>query len=120
MMKSAMAAETLAFATGFDAGFLIRRQVDLMPCRPVPLLMLMDIRCLFDGLASNETTKEGRLMLEVVPARQSYSHGEIGYVGLVKSNDKLADDRTKSSGNGALIYAMSSRRFSHSVRDYIN
>lgn len=119
VVKSAMAAETLAFAAAFDSGFLIRRQIEIILDQDVPLLMLTDSKCLFDVLTSNKNTTEGRLMLDIFAARQAYSRREIDNIGLIKSEVNLADDLTKMKGNGALARAMQSSRLDHRAEDYI-
>lgn len=119
VVKSAMASETLAFAAAFETDFLLRRQIETVIDRHVPLLMLTDSKCLFDVLTSNKNTTEGRLMLDIFAARQSYSRREIENIGLIKSEYKLADDLTKINGNGALRRAMQTSRVDREIEDFI-
>jgi hypothetical protein len=51
--RSSMASETLAFAHGFDAAFLIRHYLERMLGRVIPLVMLTDSKALFDILTRN-------------------------------------------------------------------
>ena len=117
--RSAMAAETLAFTTAFDAGYVIRHQLQTMLQVSVPMLMLIDSKSLFDVITSNRNTEEGRLMIDIFAARQAYGRGEIDNIGLVAGEHNIADDLTKLEGNGKLFQAMNRGVIDHPIRDYI-
>ena len=85
----------------------------------IPLLMLIDSKCLFDVITSNRNTEEGRLMIDIFAARQAYGRGEIDNIGLVAGEHNIADDLTKLEGNGKLFEAMQKGYLDHPVRDYI-
>lgn len=75
--KSPMAAETLAFAAVFDAGYLLRRNIKIMFGQPLPLLVLTDSKSLFGVLTSNKQNTEARLMIDIFAARQSYHAAKL-------------------------------------------
>eukprot|EP00173_Palmaria_palmata_P004734 Plantae.Rhodophyta-Palmaria_palmata.ctg7065.p2 GENE.Plantae.Rhodophyta-Palmaria_palmata.ctg7065~~Plantae.Rhodophyta-Palmaria_palmata.ctg7065.p2 ORF type:complete len:125 (-),score=17.48 Plantae.Rhodophyta-Palmaria_palmata.ctg7065:512-886(-) len=114
-----MDSETLAFSAAFDAGFLLRRQMEIIVGRVIPMLMPTDRKCLFDVLTSNKNTTEGRLMLKFFATRQAYGRKENDNIGLIKSEVNLADDLTKIKGNGALRNAMKTSTLYHDIEDYI-
>lgn len=63
VVKNAMDSRTLAFAASFDAGFLIRRLMEIILGRGIPMSMLTDSKCLFDVLTSTRTRPSGDLCL---------------------------------------------------------
>lgn len=119
VVKSAIDNETMALAAAFDSGFLIRKQVEPMFGQSIPLFMLTDTKCLFDVLTSNKNTTEVCLVLVVFASRQSSTRREIDNIGLIRSEDNLADDLSKAEGNSALLSAMRSSQLNHNVVDYI-
>lgn len=112
-----MAAETIAFAAAFDASFTMRRQIDVMLGKSIPLLLLTDSKWL-DLLTSNKSISRGRPMLDIFAARQGYSHREIDNIGLIRSEVNLADELTMMNGNRKLSAAMETNRLTHDVEDY--
>lgn len=117
--RSAMASETLAFVAGFDTGFTIRAQISEILQLDLPLLIYTDSKCLFDVMTTAKKTTEGRLMINIFAARQSYRRGEINNICLIRSNDNLADDLTKLEGNGLLLQVMHHGYHNPQVVDYI-
>lgn len=79
--RSATAAESLAFAAAFDAAFALWHHLQLLPQQSVPLLMLTDLKSLFDLLTSRKTTIEGWLMSDLFVARQAYRRKEVDNFG---------------------------------------
>lgn len=119
VVQSATGSETLAFVAAFDSVFLLRRQIEIMTGQDVSLLMLTDSRCIFDVSTSNKNTTEGRLMINIFPARQSYSRLVIDNIGLIKGELYLAEDLTNINVDGALRRAMAASRLDHRIEDFI-
>jgi hypothetical protein len=119
VVRSAMAAETLAFTAAFDAAFSVRDQLEKVLKRNVPITMYTDSNALFDVLASNRTTTEARLMIDLSATRQSYNRFEIQSVGLIRSEFNPADALTKQEPNDALYKALTTGKISHPVELFI-
>jgi Reverse transcriptase (RNA-dependent DNA polymerase) len=66
VVRSAMAAETLAFTAAFDAAFSVRDRLEKVLKRNVPITMYTDSKALYDVLNSNRATTEARLMIDLL------------------------------------------------------
>lgn len=117
--RSAMASETLAFAAAFDAGYTIRRQLEHILARQVPLIMLTDSKSLYDILTGNKRSRELRLMVDLAASREAYDKSEIDVIGLVRSESNYADDLTKLKGNGLLKELMRTGKIQQPVAEYV-
>jgi hypothetical protein len=67
-----MAAETLAFVDAFDNSFILRHELARMVGMDLPLLMMMDIRALFDVITRARYATEWRLMVDIAASREAY------------------------------------------------
>jgi hypothetical protein len=81
--------------------------------------MMTDSKSLFDITTTQKRTIEGRLMVDVFAARQSFKRGEIDTIALIRSEFNLADDLTKLKWIGALLRAMRSCIIQHPIVDFI-
>ena len=97
-----MAAETLGFTQGFDAGYTLKAQLEHILQKTIPLILFTDSKILYDVLTGNKATTEARLMVDLAAARQSYHRREIDAIGLISSADNYADDLSKLRGNQRL------------------
>jgi hypothetical protein len=99
--RSSLAAETMAFADTFDASFALKHDLESMIGNPIPLLLLTDIRPLFDILVCAKYTTEKRLMIEIAAAREGFNGRDITKVCLIGSEHHIVDAMTKLSSNSA-------------------
>jgi hypothetical protein len=81
--------------------------------------MMTDSKSLFDIMTTQKRTTEGRLMIDVFSARQSFKRGEIDDIALIRSEFNLADHLTTLKGNGALLRAVRSCRIQPPIVDFI-
>jgi hypothetical protein len=114
-----MAAETLAFADGFDCGFVLREELKRMLGQHIPLLMLTDSAALFDAITRRKRTSEGRLMLDIYAAGEAYRRGEMDNIALIRTQYNIADAMTKTQGNDALLRVLQTHRIDHPVVQYV-
>jgi hypothetical protein len=117
--RSSMAAETLAFADGFDCAFTLREELKRLLGKHVPMLMLTDSAGLFDAITRHNRTSEGRLMLDIYAARESYRNREMDNIALIRSQHNIADAMTKVRGNSALLDLLRAHRIEHPVARYV-
>lgn len=89
-----MGAEVLAFADGFDYGYLLQHVVQRMIGSAIPLKMFTDSDSLFKTIVQSTTTTERRLMIDIEAAREAYGRQEISDVGWIRSEDNPADGLT--------------------------
>jgi len=102
VVHSIMAGEVYAFTAAFDEAFIIRYDLERLYGRHIPINIFTDSKQLFDVVTKGSHPTEKRLMVDVAAARQAYARHDISNVGLIASNDNLADPLTKAHGCGAL------------------
>ncbi|KAK2002410.1 hypothetical protein LX36DRAFT_730293 [Colletotrichum falcatum] len=91
---------------GADITHAIRTTLALITERlaipPIPTVIYTDLYLLYECLVKLSTTKEKRLMIDVMALRQSYERREIHEIRWIHGSDNPADGFTKSSPNSAL------------------
>ena len=90
-----------AFAAGFDRAYILRHDLQMIFKKRIPLHMFMDSLQIFDVIMKGSSTTERQLMIDIAYARQFYNRDEISHVGLVSSENNLADGLTKEYPNDA-------------------
>ena len=78
---------------------MIVRQLDI----PLPLTIIYtDSYSLYECLVKLRTTKEKRLMIDIIALRQSYERRELTEVRWINGQDNPADVMTKATSNKIL------------------
>ena len=78
---------------------LITEQLKL---QPIPVIICTDSFSLYECMAKLGTTKEERLMIDIMAIRQSYERRELSEIRWINGNSNPADAMTKSNANLAL------------------
>ena len=68
----------------------------------IPLILCVDSKSLYDCLIKLGTTKEKRLMIDIICIRQSYERREITEILWIAGNKNPADAMTKEKPCDAL------------------
>ncbi|KAM4067969.1 polyprotein [Hirsutella rhossiliensis] len=104
--RSVLASEIYGMTDGFDISLAIattlRMITDRLNLPPIPLIVCVDSYSLYECIVKLGTTKEKRLMIDIMALRQSYERREILEVRWINGNDNPADAMTKASPNKAL------------------
>ena len=105
--RSVLASELYAMVHGVDIGIAIKATIDniirqLAILNPIPLIVCTDSRSLYDCLVKLGTTREKRLMIDIMSLRQSYEQREITEVRWIDGKDNPADSMTKNTPCTAL------------------
>ena len=104
--RSVLASEIYGMVNGFDIGIAIattlRMVTEQLRLPAIPLVVCTDSYSLYECLVKLGTTKEKRLMIEIMALRQSYERREITEIRWINSDDNPADAFTKASLNRAL------------------
>jgi len=100
--RSVLASELYAMAHGFDIGAAIKATVEQLLQIELPLVLCTDSRSLYDCLVKLGTTREKRLMVDIMCLRQSYERREITEVKWIDGKSNPADSMTKSKATTAL------------------
>ncbi|KAF1937740.1 hypothetical protein EJ02DRAFT_411729 [Clathrospora elynae] len=104
--RSVLASEIYGMVNGFDMGIAIATTLRMITERlglaAVPLVICTDSYSLYECLVKLGTTKEKRLMIDIMALRQSYERREITEIRWINGEDNPADAFTKASPNRAL------------------
>ncbi|KAK2002139.1 hypothetical protein LX36DRAFT_652632, partial [Colletotrichum falcatum] len=104
--RSVLASEIYAMVAGVDIAYAIRTTLALITERlaipSIPTVICTDSYSLYECLVKLGTTKEKRLMIDIMALRQSYERREIHEIRWIHGSDNPADSFTKSSPNSAL------------------
>ncbi|KAF1934948.1 hypothetical protein EJ02DRAFT_362601 [Clathrospora elynae] len=104
--RSVLASKIYGMVNGFDIGIAIATTLWIITERlglaAVPLVICTDSYSLYKCLVKLGTTKEKRLMIDIMALRQSYERREITEIRWINGEDNPADAFTKASPNRAL------------------
>ena len=78
--RSVLASELYSIAYGFDMGTLVKSIIDRVLEMELLLVVCTDSKSLYECLVKLGTTREKRLMIDVMCLRQAYERREIAEV----------------------------------------
>ncbi|KJZ68526.1 hypothetical protein HIM_12081 [Hirsutella minnesotensis 3608] len=121
--RSVLASEIYGMVQGFDMAIVIAttlqaivKQLDLPP---TPLIVCTDSYSLYECLVKLGTTKEKRLMIDIMALRQSYEQREMAEIRWINGDDNPADAMTKAAPNRALERLIETNRLTVRVEGYV-
>jgi hypothetical protein len=104
--RSVLASEICAMADGADAGISFNTTINIILAKlnitKIPIIICTDSFSLYECLVKLGTTKEKRLMIDIMSLRQAYERQEIFEVRWIHGDDNPADAITKGIPNKAL------------------
>lgn len=104
--RSVLASEIYGMVSGVDMAISIGSTLNMilkgLKLNPVPIVVCTDSYSLYDCLVKLGSTKEKRLMIDIMALRQSYERRELAEVRWINGDDNPADSMTKSNPNKAL------------------
>jgi hypothetical protein len=86
----------------------------------IPIVVCTDSYSLYECLVKLGTTKEKRLMIDIMALRQSYERREITEVRWIDGKDNPANAMTKSNPNKALEKFIDSNQLSIRVEGWVH
>jgi hypothetical protein len=102
VMRSVLAVELYGIVHGFNIGATIKLMIEKILWISLLLILCTDSKSLYDCLVKLGTTREKRLMIDLICLQQSYERREIAEVKWIDGNSNPADAMTKSKPCGAL------------------
>jgi Reverse transcriptase (RNA-dependent DNA polymerase) len=117
--RSVLAAEAIAFAEGFDQGYALKLDLQEALGMHVPLTILTDSKTLFDVITKASYTQEKRILIDLASAREGYRKLEIDDIGLVSSEENLADGFTKETNMDRLRQAVRTGKLNTIVKQFV-
>ena len=104
--RSVLASEIYGMVGGVDMaiaiGTTIKMIMDQLGFGKIPTIVCTDSYSLYECLVKLGTTKEKRLMIDIMALRQSYERREIMEIRWINGSDNPADAMTKADPNRAL------------------
>ena len=104
--RSVLASEILAMVAGVDIGIAIGSTLQMISNKrgtpEIPVVVCTDSYSLYECLVKLGTTREKRLMIDIMHLRQSYERREIFEIRWINGLDNPADSMTKTNPNKAL------------------
>ena len=104
--RSVLASEIYGMVGGVDMAIAVKTTLDMITkqlgMNEIPIVVCTDSYSLYECLVKLGTTKEKRLMIDIMALRQSYERRELAEVRWINGEDNPADAMTKTSPNKAL------------------
>ena len=82
-------------AHGFDVAAALKTTIEMILDRPLALTLCTDSKSLYECLVKLGTTREKRLMVDLMCLRQSYERREIAKIKWINGHSNSADAMTK-------------------------
>jgi hypothetical protein len=121
--RSALASELYSMVQGADIGYAIASTLNLIMKQlgipDIPMILLTDSYSLYECLVKLGTTKEKRLMIDIMALRQSYERREVHEVRWINGEDNPADAMTKASPNRALRTLIDKNKIAIRVKGWV-
>ena len=101
VVKSTLAAETLALMEGVECAFLCKTTIkELLGVEiQLPICAYSDSKSLVDSVHSSKTLEDNRLKIDVCVLRDYIRLGEVEKIEWVETKEQLADSLTKSGAS---------------------
>jgi hypothetical protein len=104
--RSVLASELYAMTQGIDTTFSINTTLTVimkqLGFEKLPIIICTDSYSLYECMVKLGSTKEKRLMIDLMAMRQSYERRELSEIRWINGKDNPADAMTKSIPNKAL------------------
>ncbi|KAF1828306.1 hypothetical protein BDW02DRAFT_652134 [Decorospora gaudefroyi] len=104
--RSVLASEIYAMAHGVDIAIAIGGTIDLIMERlllsKILIVVCTDSRSLYDCLVKLGTTKEKRLMIDIMALREAYERSELMDIRWIDGRDNPADSMIKANANASM------------------
>jgi hypothetical protein len=104
--RSVLASEIYGMVNGVDMAIAVKSTIDIIASRleipAIPIVVCTDSFSLYECLVKLGTTKEKRLMIDIMALRQSYERRELAEIRWINGQDNPADAMTKSNPNKSL------------------
>eukprot|EP00170_Pyropia_yezoensis_P006154 contig_25038_g6173 len=97
-----MVGEIYALSAALDEAFIVRNDLEGLYRRHIPLSLFTDSKQVFDVITRATHPTEKRLLIDVAGLRESYKRREVSNLGLVTTENNMADAMTKLKCGSAL------------------
>ena len=120
--RSVLASEIYGMVAGADVGHVLGTTLEMIMKKlnlpPIQQVLCTDSYSLYECLVKLGTTKEKRLMIDIMALRQSYERREFE-VKWINGGDNPADAMTKASPNAALCTLIDTNQLNVRVEGWV-
>ena len=124
MTRSVLASEIYAMAHGVDIAIAIRSTLNVIMDRlslpHVPIVVCTDSLSLYECLVKLGTTKEKRLMIDIMAIREGYERGDITDICWIDGRDNPADAMTKAAANTSMEQLITTNKLELHVQGWVD
>ncbi|KAI0991711.1 hypothetical protein K3495_g16476, partial [Podosphaera aphanis] len=121
--RAVLASELYGMVAGIDMGISLTTTLQMiteqLEIAPVPVIICTDSFSLYECLVKLGTTKEKRLMIDIMAIRQSYERREISEIRWIEGNSNPADSMTKLNANNSLQSLISTNKLRIKVEGWV-
>jgi len=121
--RSVLASEIYGIVGGVDMAIAINTTIKMITEQlgflHILIIVYTDSYSLYECLVKLSTTKEKRLMIDIMALRQSYERREITEIQWIDGKDNPADAITKSTPNKALEEFIDSNQLNVRVEGWV-
>ena len=117
--RSVLASELYAMVHGFDAAATLKTTIEMILDKPLALTLCTDSKSLYECLVKLGTTREKRLMVDLMCLRQSYERREIAEIKWISGHSNPADAMTKSKPCPALKELIDTNRVKLEAHEWV-
>lgn len=121
--RSVLASELYAMASGVDMAISISTTLNMVTSKlrlpNIPTIVCTDSLSLYECMIKLGTTKEKRLMIDIMAIRQSYERRELSEVRWIDGDSNPADAMTKANPNKALERLIDTNRLTVKVQGWV-
>jgi hypothetical protein len=118
-----LASETYSIVTGIDISFAISFTLKIitkqLKLSAIPTIVCTDSFLLYKCLVKLGTTKEKRLIIDIIAIRQSYKRQELFKIRWINGLDNPADAITKATPNKALKNFVTTNKIRVRVKGWV-
>lgn len=122
--RSVLASEVYGMVAGVDMAYALATTLRMITAKlslpTVPTVICTDSYSLYECLVKLGTTKEKRLMIDIMALRQSYERRELHEVRWIHGEDNLSDAFTKATPNSALAQFIEGNRAAIRVEGWVS
>jgi hypothetical protein len=121
--RAVLASELYAMTAGIDMAIYISTTLNMITEQlgmgRIPVVICTDSFSLYECMVKLGTTKEKRLMIDIMAIRESYERRELSEIRWIVGKGNPADAMTKSTANSALQELVSSNRLKVPVQGWV-
>lgn len=121
--RAVLASELYAMVLGVDVAISVGTTLDRITKQlgiaKIPVVVCTDSFSLYECMVKLGTTKEKRLMIDIMAIRQSYERREITEIRWINGQDNPADAMTKVTPNKALATLIATNKLKIRVQGWV-